>query len=239
MATPRYTVISWTDGVTNQAYSIRVDATVAESHVYQNTVTDHPVERGAALTDHVRPNPARLTITGVISNHPFVLPADHIGAAVEETTQQVDVRVAPRARLVPIISPTAAFSRETATDVAVVTRFSRGYSATASVVTFTSSFDRARAVFDALVRLRDEGTLLRVVTGLRDYENMVIESLTVPVDAQTGEALVFDLSLKQVITANVRTVGVPKAKGPQTKKPITVTEEHQASGTVLTWLKDL
>lgn len=234
MSTVQYTTLLWEDGVSAQTYSVRIDATVSESHVFANTVTDHPIERGAALTDHVRPNPARLTITGMVSNHPFVLPADHIGPAVEETRQTVDVRIAPRVRVIPIVPPTAVLAPLQRPDVAVTTRISRGYSTSATVVTFSNSFDRARAVFDSLVTLRDNGTLIRVVTSLRDYPSMVIESLTVPRDAATGEALVFDIALKQVITATLQQVAVPAAKGPRTKKAITVTETQQAADNI--WL---
>jgi hypothetical protein len=226
MSPPRYTSIIWDQG--GQTYSIQIDATLSESHVFQNTVTDHPIEGGAAITDHSRPNPVRLGLTGMISNHPLVLPLDHIGNEITESTRNVDVVV------IPVVSATAPFrAPDPRQDIAVSANITPGYSATAKVVEFTDTFDRARAVFDSLVAVRDAGTLVRVVTGLREYTSMVIESLTVPVDAGTGEALIFDIGFKQVILAVTQNVAIKKAKGHKQSKHITVPEHKEAGDNVV------
>ena len=232
MSLPRYTSIIWDQG--GQTYSIQIDATLSESHVFQNTVTDHPIEGGAAITDHSRPNPVRLGLTGMISNHPLVLPLDHIGNEITESTRNVDVVVRPRVRVIPVVSATAPFrAPDPRQDIAVSANITPGYSATAKVLEFTDTFDRARAVFESLVAVRDAGTLVRVVTGLREYTSMVIESLTIPVDAGTGEALIFDIGLKQVILAVTQTAAIKKAKGHKQSKPITVPEHKEAGDNVV------
>lgn len=48
-----------------------LDASVREEHVSEVEVTDHPVEQGAAVSDHARPKPEELTIEGVVSNTPL------------------------------------------------------------------------------------------------------------------------------------------------------------------------
>ncbi len=63
--------------------------------------------------------------------------------------------------------------------------------------------DRGNRVFDALKKLRDEGTLIKVVTTLRVYgvtpsEGMMITGLTVPRKAANFDGLEFTLALKQV-----------------------------------------
>lgn len=50
--------------------ALELDASVSESHVGTNDVTSHPIEKGAAAADHIRPNPDELTVEGVISNTP-------------------------------------------------------------------------------------------------------------------------------------------------------------------------
>lgn len=49
---------------------LTVDACLTENHQLQETVTDHPVERGVRITDHVRPEPRRLTLECVVTNTP-------------------------------------------------------------------------------------------------------------------------------------------------------------------------
>lgn len=233
-------IIMWqsTDGT--QTYFIHVDATLQETHSFVNTVTDHPVERGSALTDHVRPDPVRVSLSGMISNHPHYLPQDNIGG-VEEDSQTVDVNIPGRTRVFPITSPTdglRTITDGTPPSPAVLVFSQRGYAASAKVLTFTLSFDRVRAVFDALTQLRDNGTLVQVDTSLRRYDDMVIESLNVPRSADVGESLVFDVGFKQVRTVELSVVKVKRNKGQVTKKVVTPVEEQAADNTVLGWLTD-
>jgi len=59
-----------------------------------------------------------------------------------------------------------------------------------------------QAYQDALVML-DEAQLITVVTTLREYENMVIESLAVPRNASLGNAVELNLTLTEVKTVEV------------------------------------
>lgn len=47
------------------------DLVSGESHVFENAVTDHPVESGIDVSDHIRALPLKLTITGVFSDTPI------------------------------------------------------------------------------------------------------------------------------------------------------------------------
>jgi hypothetical protein len=51
---------------------VTLDASVSETHTKQNEVTDHPVEDGVDITDHVRRLPESVEIDGVISNTPLI-----------------------------------------------------------------------------------------------------------------------------------------------------------------------
>lgn len=54
------------------ADAIELDTTLTESYAGGATVTDHPVEEGSDITDHVRRNPETVDITGWVSNYPIV-----------------------------------------------------------------------------------------------------------------------------------------------------------------------
>ncbi len=53
---------------------VALDAAVHEQHQVAAQVTEHQVEVGANIADHVRPLPRRLTIDGYVSNAPISLP---------------------------------------------------------------------------------------------------------------------------------------------------------------------
>ncbi len=48
---------------------IELDASLSETYSHDSVVTEHPVEGGQNITDHVRVQPVRLSIDGFISNH--------------------------------------------------------------------------------------------------------------------------------------------------------------------------
>lgn len=50
---------------------LTIDATLEEVHSYTQEVTEHPVERGADITDHVRPKPVELRLRGIVSDTPI------------------------------------------------------------------------------------------------------------------------------------------------------------------------
>lgn len=52
-------------------FTLELDASIEETHSTRNEITKHPIEEGADVADHVRPEPDTLQITGQISNHPL------------------------------------------------------------------------------------------------------------------------------------------------------------------------
>lgn len=50
---------------------IAIDCTVTETHTGAATVTEHPVEDGVNITDHIRPEPLQLALSGIITNTPI------------------------------------------------------------------------------------------------------------------------------------------------------------------------
>src|ERR1700755_2538886 len=169
------TLLSWV-GEGDQTYFIRIDATVGETHLYANTVTDHPVEIGSPVTDHVRPDPIKLTISGVISNAPQFLPSDNADA-VQMVNQVVSVQTAGIRRILPLpslglggqlVQRSLGVGRGAIQGPAgaIMTRFQADYQNSAKVLAFSAEFNRVRNVFEELVSLWRTGTLIRVETEL-------------------------------------------------------------------------
>jgi hypothetical protein len=71
---------------------LALDCTVTETHTATSTVTEHPVESGAKITDHIRPDPVQLSITGIVSDTPIgsrqVQRSIAVGGASVQVTQQ-------------------------------------------------------------------------------------------------------------------------------------------------------
>lgn len=71
---------------------LALDCTVTETHTATSTVTEHPVESGANITDHIRPDPVQLSITGIVSDTPIgareVQRAIEIGGVSVQIKQQ-------------------------------------------------------------------------------------------------------------------------------------------------------
>lgn len=68
---------------------------------------------------------------------------------------------------------------------------------------------RASEAFRVLRELRDAGTLVTVVTGLRTYDSMVIKRLDVNRDKKTGQALAAKIQLIQILQADTKLVPKP------------------------------
>lgn len=175
-----------------QIDTITIDA-ATEQHQLSSTITDHPVEDGADISDHSRPDPETVTLECVISNTPL----------------------------------TSGSSR-------TVTSGSQSFTTTAAA----RDPQRAQAAYTALQKLRTGGKLVTVVTSLRSYESMAIQSISIPRDAKTADALKFAITLKQVrivknkltrtVTARDTRAQPAKATGNQVPKSTSPAQESSA-----------
>ena len=64
--------------------TVVVDASITETHSLAAEATEHPVEQGADISDHVHVRPIQLSITGLVSNHPIQVPASQAAGVTAE-----------------------------------------------------------------------------------------------------------------------------------------------------------
>jgi hypothetical protein len=131
---------------------ISIDATTQENHGHALTLTDHPVEQGADITDHARIKPDVLSLDCCLTD----------GAEP----------------------------------------------------------GRSSAIYERLRLLQDNAVLLTVLTSLRQYENLVLESFSVPRTARDAGGVRFSASFKQVRLVQNKTTVVTVTKEPITKKKV-------------------
>ena len=120
--------------------AVELDASLEEVHTSENEITQYPVERGVDISDHVRRQPDRVRIRGLVTDTPIFLPG------------------------------------------------------------FTG---RSADAYNQFRRMLDDAELVSVVTTLRQYSDMVVESLEVPRRAGLGRAVELNLNLRQLLVATV------------------------------------
>lgn len=204
--------ITW-KGDTGQTYTLTLDASVHEMHTGTSTVTDHPVERGSNVADHIRPDPDEVTIEGVISNTPHFLPVDHIGAITLEDKQIKGAEITA-SQTVGNNALGRAGVGLVASNLPIPTgllgHIGTGVFQTALVTGFSGEFDRVTECYKELLRIRSQGQLVRILTTLRSYDNMALTSLQVTREASSGNSLQLSLAFKNVRFGATRNEPVPK-----------------------------
>lgn len=223
MATaPRWTELAY-ELPSGEVESIAFDAALRIGHDGRATVTEHPVEEGSDVSDHVRADNDRLTIDAVITNTPIVVPVSAVGSP------QVGfdgVSMEPEA--VTLDLPEPPLRLNVAGLVGAAIDLIRGKpEVTATVLAASGDFDRVRAVDARLRELKDTGSPVLVLTSLRDYDGMLITSYAA---AKEGESLRVSLQLQKVRVVETQSVTAPPEQRPRrgrgAQRPRGATEEE-------------
>lgn len=168
------------------------------------SVTEHAVERGANVADHVRPSVRKITAEVVVSNSPAEQPATHMfGVVGRVQSLDLDAGKAPEMTKGAAGQRAAEYSQ-------------RDVRATAQVLQFDGEFSRTQRVWEELDRLRSSATIVTASTPeLGDFDDCVISELSAPVETKTGDAIVFSLTLTQIRFAETQIVAVPEPEEPR------------------------
>lgn len=213
--------LKWTpEGAPRQ--TLQFDVVTNEQQEGSSEITEHPVEVGPNVTDHVRSKLNVVTIEGFISNEPLYDTGER-GASLR--TAQLDVKT-----YTPPLAPTpgALFS-------ALGGGVSRLFGAvpqqtSVSVLQFDREFDAVAETHEILENLRTTAQLIDLYTTTAEYQNMILERVTLPRDASSGTGGKFQLSFRQIRLVEVKLVTAPvptevrgkKAvkKGPKGPEPV-------------------
>jgi len=168
-----------------QEQSILFDATVRDSHESSATITEHPVEEGADIADHIRPDLDRVSLQVVVSNTPVVSPSDH-SDGLTGSQRPVDL-LGPNGEVL----------------------------AAANVLVFDGPLTRVRSVYEELLDLMRSGTTVNAITSLREYESMGLTRVSPIREAKTGDALIATVDLKQVRVVSSEIVAAPEPREPR------------------------
>lgn len=190
------------------------DVVFSETHNASSTVTEHPVEMGADVTDHVRPNVDRVMIEGFISNAPIY----------SDRGQRFQVPLDIATYTPPIsLNPVAALTN--AVGGAIQNLLSPAKPAVADIMGIPNAADFVNETYAVLDDLRKTATLVDVYSPNWTHLGMIIEEFEMTKDQNDGTGATFKISLRQIITVQTTLTDVPvpavaraaeqKAKGNQ------------------------
>lgn len=174
--------------IQNNSVVIEFDAVASEAHSQQSGPTVYPLEDGQSISDHIIVAPFELSITGIVVDAPI----NNRDALTQE-----------------VITSAANF---VAGPLGVL---DTAFCAQAGIMAQRGTTSPSAAAYNTLYRLvagdvanRVTPSPFTVVTSLRKYDNMVMRSLSVPRDANTGACLVFSMSLIQLTLVSPQQVNI-------------------------------
>lgn len=184
------------------------DAVIEESHSQTCDITEHPVEDGSVISDFVIQKPLELSLSVVKSNYPIKFFND---------SQFANVDLSPFASVGQILTSVENTAiqlgdrqlNKNTLGTGYVGRRSTDSSAPASAITPP---DFAIRAYETMSRLQRLAKPLRIYTGLKIYDYMVIQSISSKRNVGNAEAWEAEIQLKQVRIASVKYVEANTAK---------------------------
>lgn len=159
---------------------IQLDASLKETHKRESPPSEFPIENGDTVSDSVLIRPFSLDITGIITDSPI---GGVQGLITEGATSLVSALLPP----IGVVAGAAAYGL---------------------FKSLSSAKSPSVAAYLQLLKLQENAQPFDVLTSLFRYPNMWIKALSVPRDAQTGAALIFDVSLVQLLLVTPQSVNV-------------------------------
>lgn len=177
------------------------DAVMSETAEHSSTATEHPVEQGANISDHIRDNLDNVSLEIKVTNSPL---QDLYGFGM--TVGGVDLKV-PTFDRTPAPTPGALMS---AGIDAVKSLIAGPTNYKAIVQSFPDTQNFCAFVLGQLIDWKERGVLGKVILGDRTYESMIITGVTSKRESDTGDALDISLTLKEIRLVEAKLVTAPK-----------------------------
>lgn len=189
---------------------IPVDATITENYTLSSVITDHEVQDGGIISDHIHIKPERVTIKAIVSESPvFFYPA-----ALQAL---VDFGVKKSFDIVSGATGYRSFARRISPVLAGFEKYAREFfsSSISSAIFNDPSGNRKGAQRNfwefVLKDLMYKKELFSIQSGLQTLDNVFFESITFDRNYKIGDSLVFNCTLKQVrvVSSNIKITGKP------------------------------
>ncbi|QXF35251.1 hypothetical protein CE143_20305 [Photorhabdus luminescens] len=199
--------------ITRSVGEFQFDCVTIESHESSLRITENPIESGAAIADHAVLEPKEITITGIMVGYePPQYSKDITGFdsdVIDTFPLPVEIRAQTKqaeAMINRYISVADSFIEQSQRAIAPFLPDYQGLAGDSS-----QTLDRVGKAYNDLLNLQKKGETITVQTGLKQYENMMIVSISV---SQTCDGSAeFSLTLREIFIVETQ-----KAKGLNVKK---------------------
>lgn len=182
----------------NTIGSVTIDTTLEESYDDTLEITEHPVEAGAAITDHSFKRPMELVLTCGWSDSS---PSGLLGAASGLIGTQATNALAT-------VIPVGAIAGAINTVSSLFGNPGAGNSGSFTGGSMIAS-DYVAGIYSSLLRLQESRQTIVVTSGFRKYNSMLLQSIRVRRDQRTQYVLNVTAVLKQIIIVSTQTATLP------------------------------
>lgn len=183
---------------------LHFDVVLSEEHEHGAEVSEHPVEQGVNIVDHVRPLADRVELEVFVSNTPIFSDDAELGAMTIDVPQPDQ-----DAGFLSILNGgTSGLIDKGLQKLGLI----KGLPAQVSplVMQFAGDTDYVQNAMNTLDQLRITATLLEVHTPRHFYSNMILERNTMHRDAGTGTGANFTLSFRNIRVVSSAIVDAPQ-----------------------------
>lgn len=212
-------VLTWQEPSSGQTVEVQFDVVTADTYDAVMALSTHPVEKGAAITDHAREEPKHLSIEAFVSNTP--LPSNP-GAAALMAPKSIDLqeRYPNPVSSGPSIPSPGSLTRAVVGAVQDLVSPTHAPKAIVYAAKDGRLAGRAREVFEKLEAARTGRLFVTVSTTLVDLDSMLIERISVARTVETFGGLPFAVELSQVRVVSSEAVDWPKPAEPRGAKKV-------------------
>ena len=161
---------------------LTLDASIEETHTSASEVTEHPVEEGTNISDHIRPLPDTLEINGIVTNHPlFLLPSIRAPSPIQGDNQSQSDRVKAAYDKLQELQKSGELVR---------------------VITSLREYERMAITGFSVIRNAPNGNVLNATISLREIFTAQVETTEAPVPVNKTAAKTVDQGKKTTKVAD-------------------------------------
>lgn len=196
------------DGVLN---SIEFDLLLDEQHSLEAEVTQHTVDDGSTISDHIRNLPRKGSLTGFVTNHPFR--TGYNGGLAPNIAQKIAANQKKDWVSGYVKDITTSYSR----DLQVLGQQDPNRFTAADFQEGTPRVDRVSNAWSAFKALMEAKTTCTIQTGLEKYVDVVITKVGTDRDKDTGDAGRFKVEFQEIQFAVLSEIALSNVTRPDFK----------------------
>lgn len=195
---------------------ITFDAITVEEHQSDLSITENPIESGAAIADHAVIQPKRVTINGVMVDHDHSAFSGSIPflGNIRGASDFLNAIPLPVEVVTKTAQTVAKAGRVISQAAGAFNQVKNAFNQVRSIAPFLPDFglgglldsgvgdSRVQKCYVDLVDCQKSGETIEIQTGLHLYENMLIESISVN-QSQDGSAT-FTISAREIFVVNTQ-----------------------------------